>query len=49
MAHKRGFKVLEQRRPKGAKLLAKEVPAAEVARQVGVAQQTVAAWQRLLE
>ena len=49
MAHKRDFKVLEQRRPKGAKLLAKEVPAAEVARQVGVARQTVATWQRLLE
>lgn len=49
MAHKRDFKALEQRRLKGAKLLAKGVPAAEVARQVGVARQTVAAWQRLLE
>ena len=49
MAHKRDFKALEQRRLKGARLLAKGVPAAEVARQVGVARQTVAAWQRLLE
>ena len=46
MAHKRNFKALEQCRLKGAKLLANGVPAAEVARRVGVARQTVAAWQR---
>jgi transposase len=49
LAHRRDFKALEQRRLKGAKLLARGVPAAEVARKVGVERQTVAAWQRLLE
>jgi len=50
MKHKRDFKALEKRRLKGAKLLARGVTKSEVARVLGVARQTVAAWeQRLLE
>ena len=50
MKHKRDFKALEQRRLKGAKLLARGVPKSEVARQMGVTRQTVATWeQRLFE
>jgi len=49
MKHKRDFKALESRRLKGAKLLSKGVPAAEVARKLGVARQTVATWQRMVE
>jgi len=48
MKHKRDFKALEQRRLKGAKLLARGVPKSEVARQMGVTRQTVAAWERRL-
>jgi transposase len=48
MKHKRDFKVLEQRRLKGAKLLARGVSKSEVARQLGVTRQTVAAWERRL-
>jgi len=39
---------LEKRRLKGAKLLAKGVSKSEVARQLGVARQTVAAWEAKL-
>lgn len=46
MRHKRDFKALESRRLKGAKLLSMGVHAAEVARRLGVARQTVAAWER---
>jgi transposase len=50
MKHKRDFKALEKRRLKGAKLLARGISKSEVARQLGVARQTVAAWeQRLAE
>ena len=50
MKHKRDFKVLEKRRLKGRKLLARGVSKSEVARQLGVTRQTVAAWeQRLAE
>ena len=49
MKHKRDFKALEQRRLKGAKLLSKGVRAAEVARRLGVARQSVAEWERMLE
>lgn len=50
MKHKRDFKALEQRRLKGAKLLARGVSKSEVARQLDVSRQTVAAWeQRLAE
>jgi transposase len=49
MRHKRDFKALEKRRLKGAKLLARGVRKSEVARRVGVARQTVAHWERLLE
>lgn len=50
MKHKRDFKALEKRRLKGAKLLERGVTKSEVARQLGVARQTVAAWeQRLAE
>ena len=50
MKHKRDFKALEKRRLKGAKLLARGMTKSEVARQLGVTRQTVAAWeQRLLE
>lgn len=46
MKHKRDFKALEQRRLKGAKLLARGVSKSEVARLTGVTRQTVAAWER---
>lgn len=50
MKHKRDFKALEKRRLKGAKLLAHGVSKSEVAQQLGVTRQTVAAWeQRLAE
>lgn len=50
MKHKRDFAALEKRRLKGAKLLARGVSKSEVARQLGVTRQTVAAWeQRLAE
>jgi transposase len=49
MKHKRDFKALEERRLKGAKLLARGVTKSEVARQLGVARQTVATWERRLE
>jgi transposase len=49
MKHKRDFKALESRRLKGARLLSMGVRAAEVARRLGVARQTVAAWERRLE
>ena len=47
---KRDFKALEKRRLKGAKLLARGVSKSDVAQQLGVARQTMAAWeQRLAE
>ena len=50
MKHKRDFKALEKRRLKGAKLLARGMSKSEVARELGVARQTVATWeQRLAE
>jgi transposase len=49
MKHKRDFKALEERRLKGAKLLARGLSKSEVARQLGVTRQTVAAWERRLE
>lgn len=50
MKHKRDFKALEKRRLKGAKLLARGLSKSEVARELGVTRQTVAAWeQRLAE
>lgn len=48
MKHKRDFKALEKRRLKGAKLLLRGVSKSEVARQLGVARQTVAAWEQRL-
>ena len=48
MKHKRDFKALEQRRLKGAKLLTRGVSKSEVARQLGVARQTVATWEQRL-
>jgi transposase len=48
MKHKRDFKALEKRRLKGAKLLARGVSKSQVARQLGVARQTVAAWEQRL-
>lgn len=48
MRHKRDFEVLEKRRVQGAKLLARGVSKAEVARQLGVTRQTVAAWEKRL-
>ena len=48
MKHKRDFKALEKRRLKGAKLLARGVSKSEVARQLGVTRQTVAAWEQRL-
>lgn len=48
MKHKRDFKALEKRRLRGAKLLARGVTKSEVARQLEVARQTVAAWERRL-
>jgi transposase len=49
MKHKRDFKALEKRRLKGAKLLAGGMSKSEVARQLGVTRQTVAAWERRME
>lgn len=49
MKHKRDFKALEKRRLKGGKLLARGVSKSEVARQLGVARQTVASWERRME
>lgn len=49
MKHKRDFKALEKRRLQGAKLLARGVSKSEVARQLGVTRQTVAAWEKRLE
>lgn len=50
MMRKRDFKELEKRRMQGAKLLARGISKSEVARQLGVARQTVATWeQRLAE
>jgi len=50
MKHKRDFKALEKRRLKGAKLLARGMTKSEVARELSVARQAVAAWElRLLE
>ena len=49
MKHKRDFKALEKRRLKGAKLLARGVSKSEVARQLGVTRQTVAAWEQRLD
>ncbi len=46
MKHRRDFKALEKRRLKGGKLLARGVSKSEVARQLGVARQTVASWER---
>jgi transposase len=48
MKHKRDFKALEQRRLKGAKLLARGVSKSDVARTLGVTRQTVAAWEQRL-
>jgi transposase len=48
MKHKRDFKALEKRRLKGARLLARGMSKSEVARQLGVTRQTVAAWERRL-
>lgn len=48
MKHKRDFKALERRRLQGAKLLGCGVSKSEVARQLGVTRQTVAAWERRL-
>lgn len=44
--HKRDFKELERRRRNGMQLLARGVPQAEVAREVGVSRQTVSVWER---
>ena len=48
MKHKRDLKALEKRRLKGAKLLARGLSKSEVARQLEVTRQTVAAWERRL-
>ena len=48
MKHKRDFKALEKRRLQGAKLLARGISKSEVARQLGVARQTVAVWEKRL-
>jgi len=48
MKHKRDFKALEKRRLKGARLLARGMPKSEVARELGVTRQTVAAWEQRL-
>src|SRR5258706_2227793 len=48
MKHKRDFKALERRRLKGAKLLARGVSKAQVARRLDVTRQTVAAWEQRL-
>ena len=47
MKHVEERKELEQRRRRGARLLAAGQPQAEVARQVGVSRQTVMRWERL--
>lgn len=49
MKYKRDLQALEQRRLKGARLLAKGVAQAEVARRCEVSRQTVSAWARMLE
>jgi transposase len=49
MKHKRDFKALEKRRLKGAKLLTRGLSKSEVARQLGVTRQTVAAWEQRLD
>lgn len=46
---KRDFAELERRRLKAARLLRKNVPAAEVARRVGVHRQSVSRWQQQLK
>jgi transposase len=46
---KRDFAELERRRLKAARLLRNNVPAAEVARRVGVHRQSVSRWQRQLK
>ncbi len=46
---KRDFKALEERRMEGAKLLRKGMKAAEVARKLGVARQSVGRWAQSLE
>ena len=48
MKHKRDFKALEKRRLRGGKLLARGMSKSEVARQLGVTRQTVAAWEQRL-
>jgi transposase len=48
MTHKRDVKALEERRLKGARLLLRGKSKSEVARQLSVARQTVAAWQKRL-
>ena len=48
MKHKRDFKALEKRRLKGAKLLERGMTKSEVARELGVSRQTVAAWEQRL-
>lgn len=49
MKYKRDLKALEQRRLKAARLLAKGVAQAEVARRCAVSRQTVSTWARLLK
>jgi len=49
MKYKRDLDALESRRLKGARLLKKGVPQAEVARRCAVSRQTVSTWARLLE
>jgi len=44
MKHKRNFKALEKRRLKGAQLLSQGKSQSAVARELGVARQTVATW-----
>lgn len=47
--YKRDFKALEQRRKKAAQLLAKGMNQAEVARELGVSQQSVSTWAKAQE
>lgn len=42
--YRRDFKALEQRRHHAAQLLARGIPQAEVARQIGVSRQSVSVW-----
>lgn len=49
MKYKRDLKALELRRLKGARLLKKGIPQAEVARRCGVSRQTASAWERMLK